>query len=95
MFDRYYAELCTALSEGSHQIAREMFSQNLISHVTMRRAVELQLVGEEKADVLVHAIRNRIAAENNSKTLFAFCELLKRRPVAGSVAARMKARLGE
>ena len=49
----------------------------------------------DKADVLVQAIEDLIAVEGNSRPLKAFSELLKRRPEAGSIAARMKSRLGE
>ena len=95
VFQRYYAELCTSLSEDPHQIAREMFSKELIGEETMRRVVEMPAPFLDKAGVLVQAIQNRIASENSSNTLMVFCQVLKRRPVAGSVAARMKARLGE
>ena len=95
VFQRYYAELCTALSVEPHQMAREMFSKELISEETMRRVVEMRDPFLDKAGVLVQVIQNRIAAENSSETFMAFYQLLKRRPVAGSIAARMKARLGE
>ena len=95
VFERYFADLCTALSEEPHQIAREMFSKKLIGEETMRRVVETRDPFLDKAGVLVQAIRNRIASESSSKTLMSFCQLLKRRPVMGSIAARMNARLGE
>ena len=95
MFQRYFAELCNALSEDPHQIAREMFSRELISEETKRRVVEMRDPFLDKADVLVQAIQNRIAAENCSKSLLTFRQLLKRRARVGSIAARMKARLGE
>ena len=95
VFRHYYSDLCTALSEDPHQIAREMFSKGLIAEETMRRAVEMPVPFLDKAGILVQAIQNLIAAQSSSKALFTFCQLLKRRPVAESVAARMKARLGE
>ena len=95
VFQRYYAELCSALSAEPHQMAREMYSKELISEEMMRRVVKMRDPFLDKADVLVQMIQNRIAAENSSKTLMSFCQLLKRRPVLGSIAVRMKARLGE
>ena len=76
-------------------MAREMYAKELISEETKRRVVEMRDPFLDKADVLVQAIQNRIVTEKSSKTLMAFCQLLKRRSVAGSIAARMKATLGE
>ena len=95
VLQRYFAKLCTSLSTEPNQMAREMFSEGLISEDTMRRVVEMREPSTDKAGVLVQAIRNRIAAEGNSKPLKAFCELPKGRPEVGRIAARMKARLGE
>ena len=95
VFQRYFAKLCTALSTEPNQMAREMFSEGLISEDTMRRVVEMREPSTDKAGVLVQTIRNRIAAEDNSKSMKAFCELLKGRPEVGRIAARMEARLGE
>ena len=76
-------------------MAREAFGKELVSGETMRRVVEMRDPSLDKAGVLVQAIMDRIDVEKSTKTFMAFCELLKRRPVAGSIAARMKARLGE
>ena len=76
-------------------MAREMFSKGLISEETRRRVVEMRDPSLDKADVLVQAIGDLIAVEGNSRPLKNFCELLKRRPEVGSIAARMKARLGK
>ena len=76
-------------------MAHEMLSKELISEETMRRVVEMRDPFLDKASVLVQSIQNQIAMENGSKTLMAFCQLLKRHPVLGSIATRMKARLGE
>ena len=95
VFQRYFAELCTALSKEPNQMAREMFSKELISEETMRRVVEMREPSTDKAGVLVQTIQDLIKVKGNSKPLKAFCELLKRRPEAGNLAARVKARLGE
>ena len=95
VFQPYYAKLCVALSEDPNQIAREMYSKELIGEETMRKVVEMPTPLLDKAGVLVQAIQNQIAVENGSSTLMALCQLLKRHPAAGSVVARMKARLGE
>ena len=95
VFQRYFAKLCTALSTEPNQMAREMFSEGLISEETMRRVVEMREPSTDKAGVLVQAIGNRIAVEGNSKAMKAFCELLKGRPEVRRIAARIKARLGE
>ena len=49
----------------------------------------------DKAGILVDALESRIAVENSSKSLLAFCRLLEKRPGIGSIAGRIKARLGE
>ena len=95
VFQHYYAELCAALSVEPHQMARIMFSKELISEETKRRVVEMRDPYLDKADVLVQAIYKRIEAENSSKILMSFCQLLKRHPVLGSIVGRMKVRLGE
>ena len=95
VFQRYFAELCTALSREPNQMSREMFSKELICEETMRRVVEMREFSTDKAGVLVQAIRDLIKVKGNSEPLKAFCELLKGRPEAGNIAARMKARLGE
>ena len=76
-------------------MAHEMFSKELITKDTMRTVVKMQDPFLDKAGVLVEAIQDQIAVEGNSRPLKAFCELLKRHPEVGNIAARMKARLGE
>ena len=95
VFQRYFAELCTVLSREPHQMAREMFSKELITKETMRVVVEMRDSFLDKAGVLVEAIQDRVAVEGNSRVLTALCELLKGRPDVDRIAARMKARLGE
>ena len=75
-----------------------MNSKELIGEETMRRVVEMLGPFLDQAGVLVQAIYNwtdRDKSENSSKGLMPFCQLLKRHPVVGSIAARMKARIGE
>ena len=76
-------------------MACEMFSKELIAEETMRRVVEMRDPFLDKAGVLVEAIQNRITVDGNSRSLKAFCEVLKRRPEVSSIATRMKARLGK
>ena len=95
VFQHYFAELCTVLSREPHQMAREMFSKELITKETMRKVVKMRDPFLDKAGVLVDAIQDRIAEEGNSRPLKAFCELLNRHPEVGRIATRMKARLGE
>ena len=95
MFQQYYAELYMAISVELHQTAHEMFSKELIVEEMMRRVVEMLGLFLDKAGVLVQAIYNQIEAENSSKGLMSFCQMLRRHTVAGTIATRMKARLSE
>ena len=83
------------LSVELHQMAHEMFSKELIGEETVRRVVEMLDPFLDKGGILVQPIYNWIEAENSSKGLMSFCQLLRRHPVVGSIGARMKARLGE
>ena len=77
-------------------MACEMYSKELISEETKGKAIHtLGITPYYKAVILVEAVGTRIATDNSSTSLLAFCELLKRRLGVGSIAARMKARLGE
>ena len=101
VFQHYYAELCEALSSDPHQIAREMFSAMLISQQTrtqvlMMRGLTRGLTScKWQADILIDAIGAKIATENSFEPLLVFCKVMKKYPAVKSIAARLKARIGE
>ena len=96
VLQRYFDELCKALSVNPNEMAGAMFSKELISEETKGKVIHtLGIAPYNKAALLVDAVGARIGTDNGSKSLLTFCKLLERRPGVGSIAARMKARLGE
>ena len=96
VIQRYYAELCEALSIDPHQVAVEMYSRKLISREEKRKAVEGQgymITPLQRAEVLMQALERATLMDGKWTALTAFCQLLEKRPSSGRIAARMKAML--
>ena len=96
VFKRYYVELCEALSSNPEEVAAVLYSNRLITRQERNQVEELLGLTEfDKADILMHAVEGKIAAENSSAFLKKFCQVLRRRHGVGSIVSRMKFRLGE
>ena len=96
VFQRYYDELCQALSSSPEEVAAVLYSKELVTRQERSQAVDaLGLTPFRKAEILVQAIERRLVVENSSARLRKFCQVLQRRHGVGSILARMKCRLGE
>ena len=96
MFQRYYAELCEALSSCPKEAAAVLYSNGLVAKQERSQVEEvLVLTKFEKASILVQAVERKIAAENSSDPLKKFCLVLRRRHGVGSIVSRIELRLGE
>ena len=95
VFQRYYAELCEALSSSPEEVAAVLYSNRMI---TMQERIQVEevlgLTDFDKADILMQAIERKLVAENSSAPLKKFCQVLRRRRM-GSIVSRIKFRLGE
>ena len=96
VFQRYYDELCQALSSCPEEVAVVLYSNELVARWEKSQAVDVAgLTPFRKAENLVQAIERRIVADNSSAPLKKFCHVLRRRHGVGSIISRMKMRLGE
>ena len=96
VFQRYYDELCQALSSCPEEMATVLYSNQLVTRQERSQAVDiLGLTPFRKAEVLVQAIERRIVADDSSDSLKKFCQVLRRRHGVGSIVSRMRFRLGE
>ena len=96
VFQRYYHELCQALSSCPEEVAAVLYSHELVTMQERSQAVDTSgHTPFRKAEILVQAVEKRIVAENNAAPLRKFCQVLHRRHGVGSIISRMKFRLGE
>ena len=96
VFQRYYAELCEALSSSPEEVAAVLYSNGLVTRQERNQVEEVLGLNEfDKADILMHAVERKIVDENSSAPLKKFCQVLRRRHGVGSIVSRMKFRLGE
>ena len=96
VFQRYYNELCQALSNCPEEVAVVLYSNELVTRQERDTAVDtLGLTPYRKAETLVRAVEGRIVADNGSAPLVRFCRVLRGHRDVGSIASRMKFRLGE
>ena len=96
VFQRYYAELCEALSSCPEEVAGVLYSNGLVTRQERNQVEEvLGLTKLEKATLLVQAVERKIVVENSSATLKKICQVLRRCHGVGSIISRMKFRLGE
>ena len=96
VFQRYYAELCQALSSCPKEVAAVLYSNELVTREERSQVDEvLGLTMFDKAAILVQAVERKLVAENSSAPLKKFCQVLRRRHEVGSIVSRMKFRLGE
>ena len=95
VFERYYAELCQALSSSPKEVAAVLFINGLVTREDRSQVEEILVLTKfEKAAVLVQAVERKIVAEHSSAPLKKFCQVLRGRHGVGSVVSRMKLRLG-
>ena len=96
VFQRYYAELCQALSSCPEELATVLYSNELVTRQERSQAVDVSgLTPFRKAEMLVQAVEGRIVVDNSSAPLKKFCQVLRRRHGVGSIVSRMKFRLCE
>ena len=96
VFRRYYAELSDALSRCPEEVAKKLYSAELITMKERRQALDtLGLSPYRKSDLLMEAVEGRIVTENSAAPLRKFCHLLQRGYGVDSILARLKLRLGE
>ena len=96
VFQRYYAELCEALSSSPEEVAAVLYSNELVTRQERSQAVDVAgLTPFRKADMLVQAVERKLVAENSSDLLKKFCHVLRRHHGVGSIVSRMKSQLGE
>ena len=96
VLQRYYDELCQALSSCPEEVAAVLYRNELVTRHERSQAVDvLGLTPFRKAEILVEAVERRIVADNSSAPLKRFCQVLRRRHGIGSIVSRMKSRLGE
>ena len=96
VFQRYYDELCQALSNCPEEVAAVLYSNELVTRQERSQAVDaLGLTPFRKAEILVQAVERRIVAENSAAPLRKFCQVLRRRHGVGSIVSKIKFRLGE
>ena len=96
VFQRYYGELCQALSSYVDEVAVVLYNKKLVTSQERNQVVEaLGLTKLEKAAILVEVVERKIVAENSSAPLKKFCQVLRKHHGVGSIVSRMKARQGE
>ena len=96
VFQRYYAELCEALSNSPEEVAAVLYSNELVTRQEKSLAVDVAgLTPFRKTDILLQAIERKLLAENSSAPLRKFCQVLRRCHGVGSIVSRMKFCLGE
>ena len=75
VFQRYYAELCEAMSSSPKEVAAVLYSNGLITRQDKNQVEEvLGLTEFDKADILMHAVERKIVAENSSVPLKKFAK---------------------
>ena len=96
VFQRYYAELCEALSSDPEKVVVTLYSNGLVTRQERSQVEEVTVLTKfNKAAILVHAVERNIVAENSSAPLKKFCQLLKTHHGVGSIVSRMKFELGK
>ena len=96
VFQRYYGEMCHALSSSPQEVAAVLYSNGLVTRQERSQVEEvLVLTKFEKASSLVQAVERKIVAENSSAPMKKFCQVLRRHHGVGSIVSRMRFRLGE
>ena len=96
VFQRYYHELCQALSSCPEDVAEVLHNKALLTKEERSQVVDVRTqIPLEKALVLVQAIEKRIVAENSAAPLWQFCRALQESHGVGSILSRMKDQLGE
>ena len=96
VFQRYYQELCQALSNCPEDVAAVLYNNALLTKEERSQVVDVQTqTSLEKALILVQAVERRIITENSVAPLRKFCQVLQRRHGVGSIVSRMKFRLSE
>ena len=96
MYQRYYADLCQALSSAPEEVAAVLYSNELVSRQERSQAVDVPgLTPFRKAEMLVQSVEGRIVSNNSSAPLKKFFRVLRRHHGVGSIVSRMKFRLGE
>ena len=98
VFQRYYHELCQALSSCPEEVAAVLYSNELVTMQERSQVVDtsgLTVTPFRKAQILVQAVERRIVAENNAVPLKKFCRVLRTHRGVGSIVSRIKFRLGE
>ena len=95
VFQRYYHELCEALSSCPVEMAALLYSNELVTREERSEAVDVAVLTPfRKAEILVHAVERKLAADRSSAPLRKFCQVLRRHHGMGTVVSRMKIRLG-
>ena len=96
VFQRYYDELCQALNSCLKEVATVLYRKELVTSQERSQAVDAQgLTPFQKADVLMQAVKRRIASENSASPLRNFCRVLQRHHGVGNIVSRMRSRLGD
>ena len=96
VFQRYYHELCQALSSRPEEVASILYNNELVTMQERGQAVDDQgLIPLRKAEILVQAVERRIVAENSAASLRKFCQVLRGCHGVRGIVSRMKFRLGE
>ena len=96
VFQRYYDELCLALSSCPEEVAAVLYSNQLLTRQERSQVEDvLGVTPFRKAASLVQAVERRIAAENSSALLKKFCKVLRRQLGVCSIVSRIKFRLGK
>ena len=96
VFQRYYGELCQALSSCPEEVAAVLYSNKLVT--TQERSQAVDVMGQtpfRRAEILVQAVERRIVVDSSPAPLRKFCQVLRRRHGVGRIVSRMKSRLGE
>ena len=95
VFQRYYGELCQALSSCPEEVAAVLYSNELVTRQERSQAVDVAgLTPFRKAEILLQAVERRIVSDSSSAPMRTFCRVLCGRRDVGSIVSRMKFRLG-
>ena len=96
VFQRYYHELCQALSTSPEEVAEVLYRNEMLSVEERSQVVDVQTqIPLNKGLVLLQAVERRIITEKSAAPLRKFCRVLQRHHDVGSILSRMKFRLGE
>ena len=96
VFQHYFARVSEAIQSSTDQLAREMFSNKLISWEVMNDVLTTAgLSSTRKSSSIMCAVGNVIDSASNEKPFKSFCRVMKSCRELESLAIKMTRRFGK